>query len=100
MKAKRMRSCYVLSASLAFALTSCSHTPSTVDNNFGFSVRQLVKTQIANPLAPMNPTSPAPSDGQSAKSAIDRYQQSFDSVPPPTNVFNIGVGSGTGGAAR
>lgn len=104
MKAKCMRTCYVLRTRLtmvmALAMGACSHNPSTVDDNFGFSVRQLVKTQIANPQAPMHTTSPAPSDGQSAKSAIDRYQQSFDSIPLPTNVFNIGVGSGTGGGAR
>jgi type IV pilus biogenesis protein CpaD/CtpE len=102
MKVKCMRACYVSRTSLtiAMAMGACSHTPSTVDDNFGFSVRQLVKTQIANPHAPTNTTSPAPSDGQSAKSAIDRYQQSFDSIPLPTNVFNIGVGSGTGGGTR
>jgi len=32
-------------------------------------------------------------DGVSAQSAIERYQESFQTPPSPTPVFNIGVGA-------
>jgi len=36
---------------------------------------------------------PADTDGVSAQAAVTRYQDSFKSPPPPTSVFNIGLGS-------
>ncbi len=39
-------------------------------------------------------TSPqAETDGVAAQAAVTRYQDSFKNPPPPTPVFNIGVGS-------
>jgi starvation-inducible outer membrane lipoprotein len=100
MKATNMRVIHLLTASAAMTLSACSHYPSAVDNNFGVSTRQTIDLQSANPDAPLRSHTPMTSDGQSAKAAVDRYQKSFEVLPLPTNVFNIGVGSGTGGAAR
>ena len=33
------------------------------------------------------------SEGVIGKSAIDRYHRSYELPPPPTNVYNIGVGT-------
>jgi type IV pilus biogenesis protein CpaD/CtpE len=95
-----MRALKFLMTWAVMLLSACSNYPSTIDDNFGASLRQTVIVQTANPDAPLRTDTFAPSDGQSAKSAVDRYQKSFDVLPLPTNVFNIGVGSGTGGTAR
>lgn len=95
-----MRLLSLMSTSIALTISACSTYPSGVDRTFGGSVRQIVQLQTANPDAPVHGKTQAHSDGQSAKSAVDRYQQSFDVIPLPTNVFNIGVGSGSAGTAR
>ena len=77
-------------------LQACASEPSIIDANFGASLRTALQAQIVHPEP--DPKAPARSDGQSAKSAIDRYQRSFDVLPPTTNVFNIGVGNGAGTA--
>ena len=100
MKVIPMRALCFLMVGAAMLLNACSNYPSAIDDNFGASVRHLVKTQIANPDALIGPTIPAKTDGQSVKTSIDSYQKSFEVLPPSANVFNIGVGSGTGGAAR
>jgi starvation-inducible outer membrane lipoprotein len=87
------------SVSVALALSACSNFPSAVDDNFGASVRQMVQSQTVHPDAPYPNSTPATTDGQATKAAVDRYQKSFEVPPLPTNVFNIGVGSGMGGAA-
>lgn len=90
---------YLMFCALIF-LNACSNYPSPIDANFGGSVREFVNTQIANPEASQRMNTSAKTDGQSVKASIDSYQKSFEVLPPPSNVFNIGVGSGTGGAAR
>ncbi len=98
MKDFSMRANSVFCFSAWLALSACSHYPSAIDQHFGASVRDVVQIQTANPQQPTPTQITATSDGQSAKSAIDRYQKSFDVIPPPPNVFNIGVGSGSGTA--
>jgi type IV pilus biogenesis protein CpaD/CtpE len=100
MKVTTMRALNFLMVGTVMLLNACSNYPSAIDESFGASFRQTVIIQTANPDAPLHTDTLAPSDGQSAKSAVDRYQKSFDVLPLPTNVFNIGVGSGTGGTAR
>jgi starvation-inducible outer membrane lipoprotein len=100
MKVTTMRAIYFPMTCAVMLLNACSNYPSAIDDNFGASVRHLVNTQTAKPEAPARPTTQAQTDGQSVKSSIDSYQKSFEVLPPPANVFNIGVGSGTGGAAR
>lgn len=94
-----MRITPFFSVGMALALSACSNYPSPIDDNFGASVRQMVQTQTANPSAPRSAQSAATTDGQAAKAAVDRYQKSFEVPPLPTNVFNIGVGSGAAGAS-
>ena len=100
MKVTTMRALNFLMVGVLMLLNACSNYPSAIDDNFGASVRHLVVTQTANPDAPLRLTTPAQTDGQSVKSSIDSYQKSFEVLPPPANVFNIGVGSGSAGAAR
>jgi type IV pilus biogenesis protein CpaD/CtpE len=100
MKVIPMRALELFGVIAVMALSGCSNYPSSIDDNFGSSVRQMVVTQIANPDATRLASETVQSDGQSAKSAVDRYQKSFEVIPPPTNVFNIGVGSGSAGTAR
>jgi starvation-inducible outer membrane lipoprotein len=94
-----MRMTRFFSASVALVLSACSNYPSPIDDNFGASVRQMVQSQTVYPDAPTTNSAPATTDGQATKAAVDRYQKSFEIPPLPTNVFNIGVGSGVGGAA-
>jgi len=95
-----MRVIYLLSTCAVMALSACSHYPSSIDEQFGQSQRKTLVLQTANPDAPLSINTLAPSDGQSTKAAVDRYQKSFEVLPPTSNVFNIGVGSGVTGATR
>jgi PBP1b-binding outer membrane lipoprotein LpoB len=75
-------------------LSACAQYPSSVDTHFGAATRMAVEKQSVH-HENFDEREQASSDAQSAKSAIDRYQKSFDQMPPSTNVFNIGVGSTT-----
>lgn len=90
MKVTTMRAHKFLMACAVMLLSACSNYPSTVDENFGASLRQTVIVQTANPDAPLHTDTLAPSDGQSAKSAVDRYQKSFDVLPPPPMCSTLG----------
>jgi len=98
MKDIAMPMTHSLIVSAVLVLSACSNYPSAINDNFGSSVRQVVQMQTAMPSAQLGSTAIAPSDGQSIKSALDRYQKSFEVIPPTTNVFNIGIGSGAGAA--
>jgi hypothetical protein len=93
-----MRKNFVFCFCALLTLSACSHDPSAIDQHFGSAVRDAMQRQTAPPRPSDPPQISATSDGQSAKSAIDRYQKSFDVIPPPANVFNIGVGNGSGTA--
>lgn len=86
-----MRVLLVLAAAALAA--GCATQPSAVDANFGRAVTGARASQVVDPGAPSRPRPPIVSDGQAAKSAIDRYQKSFDAPPAPVNVLNIGIGS-------
>jgi hypothetical protein len=68
------------------------------DQTFGDAVRAAQAQQTLNPNASQNPVAPQGMDGPTAKATIDRYDKSFETPPPPVNVYTIGVGS-SGGAA-
>ena len=92
-------------------LSACSATPTAVDSHFGQAVQQAQARQSLNDPAThpcqhsahmrdhdMNRPRPQQAcsqdtDGVSAKSAVDRYQKSFENPPPPVQVFNIDFGS-------
>ena len=85
---------------MSIALNGCANYPSALDENFGSAVRQAISVQTANPDASQVVRPPAQTEAQSVKSSIDRYQKSFEVPPLPTNVFNIGVGSGASSGAH
>jgi starvation-inducible outer membrane lipoprotein len=97
MKVKTMSHIFLLLSLSALLLSACNNYPSLVDDKFSSALRENLQMQTANSDAAIYAQQPAKSDGQSAKAAIDRYQKSFEVLPLPTNVFNIGVGSGTTG---
>jgi hypothetical protein len=67
-----------------------------MDGHFGDSVRIANAQQTINPDAGKNPSAPNGLDGKSGLEVMDRYQKSFRSPPPQSNVFAIGVGGGGG----
>jgi hypothetical protein len=85
----------VLAAALSAA--GCSAPRTAVDNRFGQALTNARAAQVVDPDAPSRARAPALTDGQASKSAIDRYQKSFDAPPAPVNVLNIGIGSGSAG---
>jgi len=84
----------------ALLAAGCAENRYREEEGFGDAVRAAMARQIINPDASRNPARPDGMDGNSAKATVDRYQKSFESPPPPVNVFTIGVGGGTSGSAR
>jgi hypothetical protein len=102
---------------LCLALSACEMAPTQVDQQFGMAVRQAQTQQTLNPTlmncmqtergaaCPMHAQHHQPggmherhqagssTDGVAAQSAIERYQESFQTPPAPTPVFNIGLGT-------
>jgi hypothetical protein len=78
------------------ALFGCSHTPVTeVDRQFGTMSKVAFMEQRAPINAARISTTPHATDGGAMKSAVDRYHKSFETLPTPINIFNIGVGTPT-----
>ena len=78
-------------------LAGCAISPTpNYDMRFGDAVRQSRQAQTLNPQP--NTTVQQGMDGMAAKSATDRYQESFRKPAPPVNVINIGgsIAEGTG----
>jgi hypothetical protein len=82
----------------ALVLTACAEPRiggnTLTDQTFGDAVRAAQAQQTINPNASQNPVAPQGMDGAAAKATIDRYGKSFETPPPPVNVYTIGVGSG------
>jgi hypothetical protein len=78
------------------ALGGCLTSTPTWDKNFGSAVTQLREMQVMNPDASDNNDPVAGVDGRTAEAAQTTYYKSFTAPTPPTNVFTIGVGSGSG----
>jgi hypothetical protein len=95
-----MRVLIPLALAAALAAAGCSAPRTAVDDRFGQAVTGARAAQVVDPDAPLR-VRPAPrSDGQAAKSSIDRYQKSFDAPPAPVNVLNIGIGGSSGGGSN
>jgi hypothetical protein len=77
-------------------LGACASSLWTPDATFGEAVRNAQQTQVLDPSAPASAPLALGTDGVIAKSAVDRYQKSFEVLPLPVNVLNIGVGTGVG----
>ena len=101
-----MRNCF-LSAFTALALWGCASAPppaspletSQLDAQFGTALQEAITQQSVNPLPLETRDAPLGMDGQAARSSIDRYQKSFDSLPATATVFTTGTGSGAGSTA-
>jgi hypothetical protein len=76
-------------------LTGCGSTTPDYDKRFGDAVRLSRQQMTIHPDAGHNPDPVAGLDGPSAREALLRYQGSFKSPPPVTNVINIGGAVGS-----
>ncbi|MBI2307528.1 MAG: hypothetical protein HYU78_09505 [Rhodocyclales bacterium] len=76
-----------------------SRTP-VLDSQFGQAVEMAKAQQTINKDAGKNPDPVNGLDGRAAREAVERYETSFQKPPPPQNVFNIGVSSGSGGGSQ
>ncbi|MES2151436.1 MAG: hypothetical protein V4508_16795 [Pseudomonadota bacterium] len=74
-------------------LAGCAPTTPRWDSQFGQSARATRAIQVANPAPGMQDT-PAGMDGQAARAALLRYEQSFVTPPPPPASLQIGIGGG------
>ena len=68
---------------------AASTTPN-YDARFGDAVRQARAAMTIDPRRAANPDPVAGLDGQAARTAFERYQDSFKAPPPVVNVINIG----------
>lgn len=80
------------------ALAGCAPNTPRLDASFGGAVEMARARQTLNPDASSNADPVKGMDGMAASAAIDRYNSSFKQPPAPTNVFNIGIGSGAAAA--
>lgn len=78
-------------ALMAFvALAGCSSTTPQYDARFGDAVRHNRQAQVLDPAAGSGKAEPAALDAGSARSAFQRYRDSFKTPPPVVNVINLG----------
>jgi len=76
--------------SLLALLAGCASTTPEYDKRFGDAVRQSRQAMTINPNAGSNPDAVLGMDGPSAREALVRYQSTFKTPPPVTNVISIG----------
>ena len=92
-----MRDSNLIAAAVCLlALGGCAATASPDwDARFGDSVRILKAQQLIEPGAPArNAQASPPTEGRTAREAMDRHVESYRS-PPATTVINIGnIGTG------
>jgi type IV pilus biogenesis protein CpaD/CtpE len=74
-------------------LSGCASTTPQYDARFGDAVRHNRQAQVLDPAAGSGKAEPAALDAGSARSAFQRYRDSFKTPPPVVNVINLG-GSG------
>jgi hypothetical protein len=75
-------------------LAGCSTTPN-YDARFGDAVRDARMAMTAYPDAASKQDPVAGMDGQAARAAFTRYQETFKAPPPVVNVINIGGAIGS-----
>ena len=93
---KLIQSAFALSVLSCAALTGCVQTTPEWDKHFGEAERMMMAQQVLNPDAGMKDI-PDSLDGNASRESVIRYRSTFKEPPPPQNVFNIGVGSGSSG---
>lgn len=77
---------------MALLATGCAQRAPYLESQMGQSLSMLKAQQTINPDASSNTDPVAGIDAKAAKSAQDRYQQSFRTPLPQTGVFTIGIG--------
>ena len=68
------------------------------DARFGSALREAKLKMTINPDAGKKPDLVLGADGRAARESVIRYNDSFKTPPPVTNVINIGGAIGGGGA--
>ena len=92
-----MKNLYVFCAfTAAINLVACTQPMPRYEAEFGENIRNTMKAQVINPDAGNNPDPVAGIDGRAARDAVNNYQKSFAKPEPAPNVFNLGVGAGSG----
>lgn len=81
-------------------LSGCVTEPTSAETQLGSAVRNAQITQTLHPDAEDRKALSPYSDGGIAKSAMDRYQSSYEVPPLPVNVMNIGLGGSSGVTGR
>lgn len=88
-----------LTALLGFfaALSGCASTETPRhDASFGNAVLAARAMQTLHPEGPARDGAVLGMDGRAARSAIERYQESYRTPPPTFNILNIGGSMGNG----
>lgn len=81
----------LLTVLLALTLAACTTTPK-LDSTFGSAVNTAKAQQTINPNASRNADPVLGLDGTSAKTSIERYQESFQKPPPTFVILGTPVG--------
>ncbi len=85
----------ISSLTLSMFLGGCAPREYTMDPSMGIAVHESLTAQIINPNGTL-PIGPQGLGGAPSKAVMDRYVSTFMAPPPPTSVFAIGIGSGSG----
>lgn len=78
-------------------IAGCTSQPTAIDRQFGQSMQNIKAQQAVHTALTATAYPPIVSDGTIGKAAIDRYHKSYEVLPPPVNIFNIGVGTPVAG---
>jgi hypothetical protein len=81
------------SVGLCLALAACDSPTTVVDQHFGLAVQRAQAQQSTVRPARQHAAPQHDTDGASSLAAVTRYQQSFQTPPAPTPIFNIGLGA-------
>ncbi len=85
---------FVISGVALATLTGCVAPTPNLDAHYGEALTQGRALQTLDPQAGLR-AAPAPVfEGAAAHAVVERYLKSFQTPPPPANVFAIGVGAG------
>ena len=77
-------------AAVGLVLSGCASTTPDYDTRFGEAVRHNRQAQVINPTPVHDNAATAGLDAQTARSALQRYRDSFRAPPPVINVINLG----------
>ncbi len=87
------KSTFIVIYLFCIVLSGCANKPTLNDQLFGTAYRAALMEQEAVNEDFNNSLISRTTDGNAMKSAVDRYQKSFETIPLPINIFNIGVGT-------